>query len=147
MIRGITDWKGLGRKRSWSNVGTIPVFAWVDWGKPWKSSVRAANVPTSPEYKCQTLASRSICPVTASCKLLTCMVYSATPKMEAILSLPYSRRTESGAHPVSYTLDSRGCFPESRGAENEADHLHLVSKLGMVEIYFHSPHTYSWRGA
>jgi len=23
--------------------GTIPAFAWRDWGKPWKSSVRVAS--------------------------------------------------------------------------------------------------------
>jgi hypothetical protein len=37
------NWKGFGRKQSWSNQGTILKFAWSDWG-------RRRNVVKPPKY-------------------------------------------------------------------------------------------------
>jgi hypothetical protein len=37
-------WKGYGRKLSWLNIKVVWVFAWRDWGKPWKPSVRIAGL-------------------------------------------------------------------------------------------------------
>jgi hypothetical protein len=37
--------KGLGRRQSYPNRGTIPSFDWRNWGKPWIFSVIVAGVP------------------------------------------------------------------------------------------------------
>jgi hypothetical protein len=37
--------KGLGRLQSWPAWGTIPAFAWKDYGKPQKNSVWKADFP------------------------------------------------------------------------------------------------------
>jgi hypothetical protein len=39
------NWKGFGRKQLWPNQGIILQFAWRNWGKPRKPSVRIADVP------------------------------------------------------------------------------------------------------
>lgn len=46
VMRPIMNWKGLGRKRSWPNGGTLPAFAWKDRIKPRKVSVRIAEIRT-----------------------------------------------------------------------------------------------------
>jgi hypothetical protein len=59
-------WKGYGRKRPWSNRGTIPESTWRDWGIPRRVRTRKAGVPaeirtehlpdTSVEgYRCDSL--------------------------------------------------------------------------------------------
>jgi hypothetical protein len=40
----IKNWKGFGRKQSWPKLGVNLEFAWRDWRKPRKSSVRTATV-------------------------------------------------------------------------------------------------------
>jgi hypothetical protein len=55
------NWKWFGRKWSWLNGGTIPVYCWRDWVTLWKIPVRTADVTaeirirTSSEYKCKVL--------------------------------------------------------------------------------------------
>jgi hypothetical protein len=39
---------------------------------------------------------------------------------EVIVSLPHSVQTDSGAHPVSYTIDTGGFFPGAKRPELEA---------------------------
>lgn len=46
MIGRVINWKGFGRKRSWSCQGTIQEFSRSDWEKPRKFSVRIAGVVT-----------------------------------------------------------------------------------------------------
>jgi hypothetical protein len=44
-IKGcLMNWKGVGRKRSCHNRGTITAFAWRDWRKPWEPSFGTAGV-------------------------------------------------------------------------------------------------------
>jgi hypothetical protein len=38
------NWNWRGWKRSWPDRGTIPSFAWRDWGKPQHASVRIPDV-------------------------------------------------------------------------------------------------------
>jgi hypothetical protein len=40
MVRWCMNWKGFGRKGSWTNRCTIPAFTWRHWGKP--------NLPGQP---------------------------------------------------------------------------------------------------
>jgi hypothetical protein len=39
------DWKRFGRKLAWPKGGTIPVFSWRDWDKPYKISYRITDFP------------------------------------------------------------------------------------------------------
>jgi hypothetical protein len=39
------NWNGFGRKRSWSNLDAVLVFAWRDWGTTRKTSVMMVDVP------------------------------------------------------------------------------------------------------
>jgi len=32
------NWKIFGRKGLWPSSGTLLIFAWRDWGKPWSAS-------------------------------------------------------------------------------------------------------------
>jgi hypothetical protein len=53
----IMNWDGFGRKNLWHNWDTIPTVVWMNWGKPWKSSVKISEGPSwesnhaPPEYK------------------------------------------------------------------------------------------------
>jgi hypothetical protein len=63
-------------------------------------------------------------------------------------SLLHSIKTGSGAQPVSYTMDTTGCFPRSKVAGGEADHSPPSSaevKNGGAMPPF--PHMSSWCGA
>jgi hypothetical protein len=52
----------------------------------------------------------------------------------------HSFKSSSGAHPTSYPMGTRDFFSvgKAAGAWNWA-HLHLVSRLRMVQLYLHSP--------
>jgi hypothetical protein len=50
----IVNWKGFGRKRSWSNRDSIPAFASKDWGKP--QLMCRSRLRTPHECKSRTLS-------------------------------------------------------------------------------------------
>jgi hypothetical protein len=56
----LMDWKLFGRKWSWLNWVSIPVFAWSDWEKSRISSLRMARV--SAKYRTEYLLNTSLHP-------------------------------------------------------------------------------------
>jgi len=50
---------------------------------------------------------------------------------------------DSGTHPASYRMGTRGSFLEVKRLQCEADH----SPPSSAELYLHSPNAPSWRGA
>jgi hypothetical protein len=58
-------------------------------------------------------------------------------------------QNDSGAHPASYPVVTRGSFPGLKRPGPEADHSPPSSAevKEWVELYLHSPNTPSWRGA
>jgi hypothetical protein len=60
------------------------------------------------------------------------------------------RRVQNGfgAHPASYPMGTSGPFPGVKRPGCEADHSPPFAEVNeCVELYLHSPHTPSWRGA
>jgi hypothetical protein len=64
-------------------------------------------------------------------------------------SLHHRVQTESGAHPASYLMGTRGSFPGGKAAGGWSWPLTSTYFRGheCVDIYLHSPNTTSWRGA
>jgi hypothetical protein len=62
------------------------------------------------------------------------------------LSLHHRVKTGSEAHPASYSMDTRGSFPEVKRPGCEADHSPPSSAevKECMELYLHSPNTSSW---
>jgi hypothetical protein len=44
MVGCLMNWKGFGRKRPWPSRGSFPAFAWRNWRKPRRTSVRIAGI-------------------------------------------------------------------------------------------------------
>jgi hypothetical protein len=66
-----------------------------------------------------------------------------------IILLRYRRvRTDSGAHPTSYPMGTRGSFNGSKAVGGWSWPLTSIQCRGQecVELYLHSPNTSSWRG-
>jgi hypothetical protein len=80
---------------------------------------------------------------------LSWMIGVRVPAGGENFSLHYLVQTECGAHPVSYPMGIRGCYPWVKRAGREADHsLPSSAKIKeCVELYFQSPNTPPWRGA
>lgn len=57
MIGWVMNWKGCDRKKSWTNRGTIPGFAWMHWGKSNKTTMKISAVPV--EISCQRIPNTS----------------------------------------------------------------------------------------
>jgi hypothetical protein len=64
-------------------------------------------------------------------------------------SLPHHVQTGSGAHSASYPMGTGGSFAGVKRPVREADHLppYSAEVKECVELYLHSPNTFSWRGA
>jgi hypothetical protein len=64
-------------------------------------------------------------------------------------SLHHRVQNDSGAHPASYPMGTRGSFPAVNRPGCEADHSlpSSIKEKEWVELYLHSPNTPSWRGA
>jgi hypothetical protein len=64
-------------------------------------------------------------------------------------SLHHRVQNDSGAHPASYPIDTRGSFPGGKRPGREAHHSPPSSAevKECVELYLHSPNTPSCRGA
>jgi hypothetical protein len=63
-------------------------------------------------------------------------------------SLHHRVKNDSGTHPASYPMGTRGSFPGVKRPGREAEHsLSSSAKVKeCVELYVHSPNTPSWRG-
>jgi hypothetical protein len=64
-------------------------------------------------------------------------------------SLHHGVQNGSGAHPASSPMGTRGSFPEIKRPGREADHPppSNAEVKELVELYFQSTNTSSWRGA
>jgi hypothetical protein len=76
------------------------------------------------------------------------MISVRFPAGDGNFSLRHHLQTCSGAHPA-YLVDNRGSFLGIKRPGREANHS-LPSSAEVkecVELYLHSPNTFSWRGA
>jgi hypothetical protein len=60
------------------------------------------------------------------------------------LSLHHCVQTGSGAHPASYPMGTRGSFPGGKAHHSPPSSAEVKE---CVQLYVHSPSTFSWRGA
>jgi hypothetical protein len=57
--------------------------------------------------------------------------------------ISYLQRLDRLLHPASYIIDTGAISMGIKWPESEANHLHLVPRSGIVELYFHPPPMFS----